>query len=130
MNAPVLWTAEFPGTSFSEELHTPEGFVFSVFGSEGRIKLFTGPKIAVFFCCLSRQCMLPDHLAFSFRVRPSVVDTLSLILFISNYNYIVLECVTTESKNHRTARVGRDVKDHVSPNSPATCRAAKLHMYY
>lgn len=98
MNAPVLWTAEFPGTSFSEELHTPEGFVFSVFGSEGRIKLFTGHKIAVLFCCLSRQYMLPDHLAFSFRVRPSVVDTLSLILFINlNSNYFVLYFVILRS---------------------------------
>ena len=33
-----------------------------------------------------------------------------------------------ESQNHRVAWVGRDLKDHQAPASPATGRAANLHI--
>jgi len=50
-----------------------------------------------FLFCLSLWCVLPSHLTFIIRVRPSVfLDTLSLILFISfSSNFIVLYCVTS-----------------------------------
>jgi len=82
---------------------SPEEFHCSItaFCSEGEIKLLGRQRIAFtpFSYCLSLWCVLPSHLTFSFRVRPSVLDTLShLIWFISfNSNYIVLYSVISHS---------------------------------
>jgi len=52
----------------------------SVFCSEGKIKLLVNHETAPSFYCLSLQSVLLSPRAFSIRVRPSVLDTLSFYL--------------------------------------------------
>ena len=86
------------GIPFSEETKKYKSRKTSLFCFSS---LFTGKdktahksQVCPFFYCLSLWCVLPSHLAFSIRVRPSVLDTFFLIFILININsnYIVVYC--------------------------------------